>query len=87
MRMCDRGLSDTVRARRGIAIWRKAHASVYAYESNEVYFARLRIRLCVYANVCVKKEVYLGLNAHQGCTYLIKNSQNGKIVKDYYSLK
>ncbi len=35
--------------------------SVYAYESNVLYFARLRVRLCAYANVCLKKEAYLGL--------------------------
>ncbi len=32
--------------------------SVYAYESNEVYFARLRVRLCAYANVRIKKKKY-----------------------------
>ncbi len=36
--------------------------SVYTYESNEVNFARLLVRLCTYANVHVKNEVYFGLN-------------------------
>ncbi len=38
---------------------RMRRTSVYAYESNEVYFARLCVQL--YANVLVKKEVYFGL--------------------------
>ncbi len=32
---------------------------MYAYESNEVYFARLQVRLCAYANVRVNKQSIL----------------------------
>ncbi len=46
--------------------------SVYA--SNEVYFARLHVRLCAYANARVKKEVYLGLYDPFFDTIVLKSS-------------